>query len=437
VCVSMNGENQNGAPHRFLFVSYDGTNTDLAWTVSREGHAARLCIETPGYKDVGYGFVELVEDWKKSIDWADVIVFDFIGEGATAKELREKGKLVIGGTPYTDELENNRTFGQEELKRHRVRIIPYQDFSSFSEGIKYVQENPGRYVVKPSGKAQNLKQLLFVGQEDDGSDVIRMLRAYQKTWDEDIDVFQLQKRVTGVEVAVCGFFNGKKFLDPVCVSFEHKRLFPGELGVSTGEMGTSMFWTPKSPIFEAVLRPFEPTLAAEGYVGPIDINNIVNNNGIYPLEFTARFGYPQICLQQEAITEPMGNLLFKIASGQDFTIRTKRGYQVGALIVVPPFPFHDPKTFESFSEDAIVVLKKQSLEGIHIADLQEVNGEWLVTGAEGIAMVVTGSGTTMRDAQKQMYARMQNVTIPNMYYRTDIGDRWAEDSDKLRSWEYL
>jgi phosphoribosylamine--glycine ligase len=24
-----------------------------------------------------------------------------------------------------------------------------------------------------------------------------------------------------------------------------------------------------------------------------------------------------------------------------------------------------------------------------------------------------------------------------MYYRTDVGDRWAEDSDKLHNWGYL
>ena len=27
--------------------------------------------------------------------------------------------------------------------------------------------------------------------------------------------------------------------------------------------------------------------------------------------------------------------------------------------------------------------------------------------------------------------------IPNMYYRTDIGDRWLEDSDRLHTWGYL
>ena len=62
------------------------------------------------------------------------------------------------------------------------------------------------------------------------------------------------------------------------------------------------------------------------------------------------------------------------------------------------------------------------------------NGEWLITGGSGIALIVSGTGQTMREAQRQMYGRIQNVLIPNMYYRTDIGDRWYEDSDKLHAW---
>ena len=46
-------------------------------------------------------------------------------------------------------------------------------------------------------------------------------------------------------------------------------------------------------------------------------------------------------------------------------------------------------------------------------------------------------GTTMKQAQSQVYNRIKNILIPNMYYRTDIGDRWLEDSDKLHTWGYL
>ncbi|MDD5317926.1 MAG: phosphoribosylamine-glycine ligase, partial [Candidatus ainarchaeum sp.] len=31
----------------------------------------------------------------------------------------------------------------------------------------------------------------------------------------------------------------------------------------------------------------------------------------------------------------------------------------------------------------------------------------------------------------------ENIMIPNMFYRTDIGERWVRDSDLLHMWGYL
>ncbi len=243
--------------------------------------------------------------------------------------------------------------------------------------------------------------------------------------------------MTGVEVSVAAFFNGKEFVKPINITFEHKKLFPKELGVSTGEMGTSMFWTHDNPIFDATLKKFEKKLAQENFTGHIDINSIVNGNGIYPLEFTSRFGYPQIQIQRAGITEPIGMMLYKIASGQSFKISTKKGFQIGVYIVVPPFPYEDKRTFNLFSKDAVVIIKKDMKEGLHPMHLKLVNGEWLITGNSGIAMVVSGTGITMKEAQRMMYNRVGNILINNSYYRTDIGERWAEDSDKLWAWNLL
>jgi phosphoribosylamine--glycine ligase len=142
-----------------------------------------------------------------------------------------------------------------------VNIIPYAEFESFDEAVEHVVENPARYVIKPSGEAQNVKRRLFVGEEEDGQDVIRMLEAYKKAFSDEIKVFQLQRRVTGVEVAVGGFFNGKQFIYPINVNFEHKKLFPGNLGPPTGEMGTSMFWSQPNQLFNQTLLKMEPKLA--------------------------------------------------------------------------------------------------------------------------------------------------------------------------------
>ena len=425
------------SPKNFLFVSYDALITDIAWQVARQGHAVKYCIDTPYAREIGDGFVAKTDDWRQEVDWADVIVFDdVLGHGKLAHELRQQGKYVVGGTPYTDQLEDDRSFGQEELKRHKVAIIPYRDFTSFDEAIAYVKANPARYVIKPSGEAQNIKSLLFVGEEEDGQDVVRVLGDYQRAWADQIPVFQLQKRVTGVEVAVGAFFNGKKFIEPININFEHKKLFPGNLGPSTGEMGTTFLWSGPNKLFNATLKKFESRLAEEGYVGYIDINCIVNGNGIYPLEWTTRFGYPLISIQEDSMITPIGEFFYDIASGRDVKLKVKSGFHIGVRLVVPPFPYKDKKNFDAMSKDAVVVFKKVT-EGVHLEDIKLQNGEWMVTGAAGVALIVCGNGATMAQAQKQVYARIKNILIPHMYYRTDIGDRWLEDSDRLMSWGFL
>ena len=422
----------------FLFVSLDGLIGDIAWQVIKEGHEARFFIENIDNQDIADGFVPKVNDWREHIDWADVTVFDdVLGFGKEAQELRKRGKLVVGGTEYTDKLEDDRSFGQEELKKAEINIIPYKEFTSFDEAISYVKDKPNKYVIKPSGEAQNLKRMLFVGEEDDGKDVIKVLEAYKKVASDDIKIFQIQKRIAGVEIAVGAFFNGSEFAYPININFEHKKLFPGQIGPSTGEMGTSMYWGGVNKIFNSTLMKLEVKLRQEKYVGYIDINCIVNAKGIYPLEFTARFGYPTIFIQQEGIDMEISDFLFNLADGTLKEFKVKKGFQIGVRIVVPPYPFKDEDTFERYSNNATIFFKKQNYDGIHIEDVKNVDGQWLVAGTSGVVLAVVGTGQTMKQAQAQTYARVRNVIIPNMYYRTDIGNRWFEDADKLHTWGYL
>jgi phosphoribosylamine---glycine ligase len=423
---------------KFLFVSLDGLIADIAWQVVKEGHEVQLFTESQSEKEIGNGFVPKTDDWEREVEWADVIVFDdVLGQGAKAQKLRDGGRPVVGGTPYTDRLEDDRAFGQQELKAAGVSIIPQENFTSFDDAIAFVQTNPNRYVIKPSGEAQNLKQLLFVGEDEHGADVIQVLEDYKRAWASRIKEFQLQRRIVGVEVAIGAFFNGKEFVLPINVNFEHKKLFPGDIGPSTGEMGTAMFWSEPNRLFAATLKKMEGRLKDERYVGYIDVNCIVNSNGIYPLEFTARFGYPTISIQQEGMITPIGEFLHRLAEGSITRFKARSGFQVGVRIVVPPFPFRDPETFETSSKDAVIIFKKPMREGVHIEDVKTIDNEWLVTGTSGVVLIVVGLGSTMKQAQRQVYNRIENIMIPNMFYRKDIGDRWFEDFDRLHTWGYL
>lgn len=422
---------------KFLFVSPEALSVDLAHLLRQEGNDVKFFVQSATEKDVGDGFVEKVDSWEDQVDWADVIAFDDIGFGKAAEKLRAEGKKVVGGSAYTDRLENEREFGQQELAEAGVSVLPNWNFSDFEEAVKFVQSNPGRYVIKPSGKAQNEKELLFVGQEADGNDVINVLAHYKKNWSNKIKIFQIQQFSSGVEVAVGAFFNGKEFVRPVNINFEHKRLFPGNIGPSTGEMGTLMFWSQGNRIFELTLEKMKPALAASGYVGYIDVNCIANGTGIYPLEFTSRFGYPTISIHMEGITSKWGKFLHNLAKGENAELNTKKGFQVGVVIAVPPFPFNDDRTFRKFSEEATILFKSQNLDGIHLGEVKREGNDWRIAGRSGYSLVVTGSGNTTVEAREQVYRRVANIMIPNMFYRTDIGSGWVRDSDLLLSYGYL
>jgi len=240
--------------------------------MQNEGHSIKFFIQEKECKEIGDGFIPKVKSWKTQSKWADLVIFDYTGFSKDAELLKAEGKPVFGGSNYTDKLELDRNFGNDELKKHKIKTLPSKEFSTFEDAISYIKEHPDAYVIKPSGETQELKQLLFVGSDDEGTDVIRILRAYEKSWGNDFGNFQLQKKVKGVEISVSAFFNGKDFLRPINVTFEHKKLFPKELGVSTGEMGTSMFWVNDSPIFDATLKKFETTFAKSNFTGHIDIN---------------------------------------------------------------------------------------------------------------------------------------------------------------------
>src|SRR3989338_10318714 len=117
---------------KFLFVSDEGLIQDIAWQTVKEGHDVKFCIQDKEEADIAEGLVPKIDSWQSEVDWADVIVFDdVLGFGAKAEKLRQDGKKVVGGTAYTDRLEDDRSFGQEELKRHGVSIVPYETFTDF------------------------------------------------------------------------------------------------------------------------------------------------------------------------------------------------------------------------------------------------------------------------------------------------------------------
>jgi phosphoribosylamine---glycine ligase len=234
--------------------------------------------------------------------------------------------------------------------------------------------------------------------------------------------------VDGVEMGVGAYFDGEKFLTPSCLDWEHKRFFPGDLGELTGEMGTIVTYERTARFHARTLGRMEALLRENGYCGYINLNTIVNERGIWPLEFTCRFGYPGYAILDSLQLTPWSQLFHTLVTGSGTSFSARTGFAAGIVMTTPPFPYGRPEVNVPVGLPVILdpTLGDEDRANIHYGEVGLQNGQLITSGAYGWTLVVTGLGPTVAEAQVRANRLASRITIPNVRYRRDIGARLIE-----------
>lgn len=426
---------------RFLIVSNIGVGSNIAHRLRMEGNEVRMFIQNTAERDVADGVVEKSEDWERDKKWADIIIFDDTFFGFRQNELREQGYQVIGGSDLGDRLELDRKFALKYFGKMDAKTPKTYDFEGFDEARRFLKGRKKRFIIKFEGTASDEKNLVYMAQLENNRDLLKVMEHYAKNWNSywGPPRFVLQEVVEGVETAVSAWFNGERFLMPVYINFECKRFLTGDLGMMTGDMGGHGFFTSeKLKLFRSTLKNIEGELRKDGYIGCVDVNCIINSEGIWPLEFTCRFGYPTIHLMLEAMKDRMWvtDLMTGLVNKTIDHIDMDRGFQVAVVVTVPTFPYAEG--FERYGKNLPVILLDEKVKRqFHIGDLKLEKGSWVVGGSIGYGFTVTGSGKTVPEAKAQVYDNIRKIIVPNALYRTDVSDRWASDYPKLHKWGFV
>ncbi len=430
---------------RILGITDDLCLGSVFQRLQQEGHEVRVSIANPESQSVMAGIVERCNDWSSQLPWIraagreGLIVFETAHQGALQDSLRGQGYRVIGGGAWGDRLEDDREYGQLLLRQLGLQTAETYRFVDYAAAISFVQRKPARYVYKICS-SHTASTRNYVGQLDSGRDLIAMLQVESRRASsaESPTVFVLMDYVDGVEVGTGAYFDGRRFLRPACIDWEHKRFFPGDLGELTGEMGTVVSFRESGVMFTRVLEPLEDSLAKSGYCGWLNVNTIVNEHGIWPLEFTCRFGYPGTAICGVLQREPWGELLRRMAAGEGGALETLPGYAVGVVLTLPPFPYDEPRC------EPVPILFREEPDAadwanIHLAEVtREPDGQLMVGGSRGYPMVVTGVDEDLGEAQRKANALAARVVLPNLRYRTDIGSAlMRENRSRLTTWGIL
>ncbi len=430
-----------------LCISNDLSIAPMSLRLKKEGHNVRLFALNDDQRNNLDQMIEKTDNWEKEIDWVGqegLFIFDTTGYGKIQDELRKKGYSVIGGSDFGDKLEDGRQFGQEILSSCGAQIAPLINFSRGEEAIDFVRKNKGPWVIKQNGHED--KPFSYVGQCENGKDVEDVLGRYAKSKKNESDSIDLQKKIEGVEIGVGRYFNGTDWVGPIEMNLEHKNLCNGNLGPQTYEMGTLMWYDEdeNNRFFKDILAKLKPILVKGDFRGDVEVNCIVNEEGAFPLEFTARFGFPALQLQSELHVSPWGEFLKAVADGQPYDLQYKKGYGIVVLVATPPFPYAiTSKEYSSLGVEIIFDgVTEEDFEHIHFEEvsLKKEDGRdiFYVASDSGFIMHVTGMGDTVKEARKKTYNLINKIIIPKMFYRTDIGEKFIqEDYANLKKWGWL
>jgi len=392
-----------------------------------DGHEVKVFVADPMCHGTLAGLVERIPDWRAALPWIGeagpdgLILFENVaaGRGALQDVLRRDGFRVVGGSAYGDRLENDRSHAQQILAEIGLATAPVRDFAALGDGERFIAANPGRYVLKFNGPGFSANDN-YVGQSADGSDVRAVLAARRRQAGDEAG-FILMDRLYGVEMGVGAYFNGTDFLTPACLDWEHKRFFAGDLGELTGEMGTVVTYDRTDRFFGLTLRRMAPFLRAHGHVGYVNLNTIVNADGIWPLEFTCRFGYPGFAILDPLQATPWATIFRAMVDGADFRFATRPGFAVGIVLTTPPFPYTRKKIAEAVGLP--VFLPDGDREHLHFGEVGLDGDQFVTSGIHGWTLVATGAAASIAGAKAAAYAVAGRVHTPNLRYRLDIGDR--------------
>ncbi len=419
---------------RFLGVTETCDLGALYLRLAADGHEVRVSIGEPLAQGTLAGLVPRTADWRAELGWiraagADgIILFEAVSEGygALQDELRRDGFTVIGGSEYGDRLENDRAFAQDLLAGLGLPVAAVRDFADAASADAFLAACPGRYVLKFSGP-DHASGDNYVGRLADGGDVRAMLAARLAARGGAPARFILMDHVEGIEMGVGAYFDGERFLAPACLDWEHKRFFAGDMGELTGEMGTIATFAGSGAFFERTLARVAPLLRAHGHVGYVNLNTIVNEAGIWPLEFTCRFGYPGFAILDPLQLTPWADLFRTMAARAGGCFEASALFSAGIVLTTPPFPYSRKQVDEPVGLPVLLPepLDEEDSRHIHYGEVGLAGGRLVTSGLYGWTMVVTGTGATVADAQRAAYARAGRITVPNLRYRLDIGDRLA------------
>ena len=324
-----------------------------------------------------------------------------------ADALREAGFAVFGPSKAAAQLEGSKHFAKGVMRDAGVPTAKSFTCENSSEIERALDEFGAPYVVKDDGLAAGKGVVVT----EDREVALNHALACKKV--------VIEEYLKGPEISLFGISDGKRIL-AMQPAQDFKRAYDNDEGPNTGGMGaySPLPWAPSNIIedtYKQVLAPMIAEMAARGtpFVGLLYAGLAVTDRGIKVIEFNARFGDPETQVLIPRLKTPLGQLLFKAATGNlgDSKLEWLEDSAVTVVLAANGYP-NKPKTGDEISN-------LNRFDGVKIFQAGTKFDEKLISSG-GRVLSVTGVGNDLTQARDQAYRTISQINLAGSFYRNDI-----------------
>lgn len=384
----------------------------------------------PGIKQMSYEYwtgdindtdtiTQIAKDWQIGLA---IIGPEAPLEKGLADALWKAAIPTIGPRKKLAQIETSKSFARDLMAKYEIPGLPrYKQFRD-NKGIKSFLEGlgEGRYVVKANGLMGG-KGVKVAG--DHLHSIAEALAYCDEIFAQGQQVV-IEEKLIGQEFSVMCFCDGEHVV-PMPIVQDHKRAFDGDKGPNTGGMGSYSDANHSLPflteqdvkeameINQAVIEALTAELH-EKYVGILYGSFIATSNGVYVIEFNARFGDPEALNVLSILESDFVAICQAMVMGNLSASQVIFSSQATVCKYAVPTGYPD----EPVRDAVIDIIAVKNKSRLYLSSVDAKDGKIFATGSRTAAYV--GVANSISEAEEISEKEVCGISGP-LFHRKDIG----------------
>jgi phosphoribosylamine--glycine ligase len=410
---------------KYLVIGSGGREHAIAWRLLSDGSASEIYV-APGNGGIEDKFrIDIqIDDFEGIKNFCNEKKIDLVVIGpeiplveGLADFLGENGIRSFGPSKKAAKIEGSKLFAKRIMETYDVPTAGHWDFTGQKSLIEFIEKQE-KYplVIKLDGLAAGKGVAIPQNREEALAFVAENVKS-------DSRVF-LEEFLEGEEASILAISDGVTVI-PLVAAQDHKRVFDGDMGPNTGGMGA---YAPAPVvthermkfIHDKVLQPVIDGMRSEGipFKGVLYAGVMINGDKITVLEFNARFGDPETQVLLPLLDVKLGDLLNAAVDGNldKFKLTFKDAHAMTVVVAAGGYPGNYEKDKEITGFDKV----SDKLMVFHAGT---ANKEGKIVSNGGRVLNVTSIGSTLKEAQQNIYDEIEKIKFDGSFYRSDIGYR--------------